>query len=538
MLTLTLFAGFLVTQVGDAQHAPSKAGPQVRIDAGTLQGATDASAGVLVFRGVPYAAPPTKDLRWGPPQTVARWTGIRSAETFGSACPSAGPPGIQSEPRSAATRAAGEQKDEDCLYLNVWTATISSNERRPVLVWLHGGGGVGGSGAIRSLDGSALARKGVVVVTLNYRLGLLGFLAHPALSAESPHRVSGNYALLDQIAGLKWVQRNIMQFGGDPKRVTVGGDSAGARSVATLIVSPFAAGLFQRAILQSGTGMDDAVESKDAGEAHGLRLATMLGVEGTDAGAAQALRAVSADDLLSTFAKWRFIIGGPPAPTIARALVDGWVIPLPVDQALKRGKFNKVPIIIGTNSDEGTLAIRETPLRNVQEFHQALRRWYFDETGILAEAYPVTDEILPVLQRLWGEEKYGAPTRAFARLASASGARVFLYYFTRVGDGPAQSLGAFHGSQAPFAFGQFTIAPNLGRTPYDSALSQTMSDYWVAFATNGDPNGSGRPSWPLYEMKTDEYLELGRNIAPRQGLRRAQFDALDRLARDGGAIRP
>jgi para-nitrobenzyl esterase len=513
-------------------------GPRVRIDAGTLEGAADTSTGILLFRGIPYAAPPTRDLRWRPPQAAVRWTGIRSANVFGSACPSAGPPGTQLQSRSAAGGAGGEPKDEDCLYLNVWTATISPKERRPVVVWLHGGGGVGGSGAIPQLDGSALARKGVVVVTLNYRLGLLGFLAHPALSAESPHEVSGNYALLDEIAGLQWVQRNISQFGGDPKRVTVGGDSAGARSVATLIVSPLAAGLFHRAILQSGTGMDDAVESKDAGEAHGLQVAKMLGVEGTDGSAAQALRAINQANLVSTFAKWRLMIGGPPAPTIARAIVEGWAIPLPVDQALKGGKFNKMPILIGTNADEGTVAIHETTLRNVQEFHEALGHWYADKAGILAGTYPVADEILPVLQRLWGEEKYGAPVRAFARLASASGARVFLYYFTRVGDGPAQSLGAFHGSQIPFAFGQLTIAPNLGRTPYDSVLSQTMSDYSVAFATNGDPNGSGRPSWPLYEMKTDEYLELGRNIGPRQRVRKAQFDALDRLARDRGAIRP
>jgi len=296
---------------------------EVRIDAGQLRGLPDPT-GVLVFRGIPFAAPPVGDGRWQAPKPPHPWPGIRQATSFGARCPQ------QRGPAGAGPGALASS--EDCLFLNVWTTAPNAGGRRPVLVWFHGGGGVGGTGGIPALDGRALAQKGLVVVTVNYRLGLLGYLAHPALSAESPRRVSGNYALLDQIAALQWVQRNIATFGGDRSRVTVGGSSAGARGVATLLVSPLARGLFHRAILQSGTGLDDAVESMAAAEAHGVRVAEMLGVRGTGSDAAAALRALPPATLVSTFAAWRSVIEGPPAPTIARSAVDGWAILDPIDQ--------------------------------------------------------------------------------------------------------------------------------------------------------------------------------------------------------------
>ena len=512
-----------ITSEGQAITAQSEQPPQVLIDAGTLQGARDAS-GVFVFRGIPYAAPPVQQLRWRPPHAVEHWSGIRPATAFGARCPQQGSPG----------------GSEDCLFLNVWTATTDTGARRPVIVWIHGGGGVGGTGAAPAQDGRALAAKGAVVVTLNHRLGLLGYLAHPALSAESPQHVSGNYALLDQIAVLQWVQRNIAGFGGDAARVTLAGASAGARSVATLLVSPLASGLFHRAILQSGTGMNDAVESREAAEAHGVRVAEMLGITETTAAAASTLRASSPETLVSTFSKWRLVIEGPPAPTIARSVIDGWAIPQPVDKAMQAGTFHPVPILIGTNADEGTVAIRDTPMQSASELHDALRRWYHDAEGILARTYPVSNAnaILPTLQRLWGDESYGAPSRAFARLAAGRGNAVYVYHFTRVGEGPVQAPGAFHGSETWFAFGQSALDASLGHTRYDASLARTMSDYWVAFAASGDPNGSDRTRWPRYNAAADEYLELGRDIRTKRGLRSVEWDALDRLARSHGAIRP
>jgi para-nitrobenzyl esterase len=394
----------------------------VRSDAGQLRGVRDPT-GVMVFRGIPFAASPVGAARWQPPKPLQAWRGIRPATTFGARCPQQGGEG----------GAGALPTSEDCLFLNVWTTTIDEDAKRPVPVWFHGGGGVGGTAANPTLDGKALAQKGLVVITVNYRLGLLGYLAHPALSAESLRRASGNYALLDQIAALQWVQRNIATFGGDQLRVTAAGSSAGARGVATLLVSPLSRGLFHRAILQSGTGLDDAVESLTAAEAHGVRVAEMMGVRGTGPDAAAALRALAPATLVSTFARWRSVIEGPPAPTIARSAVDGWAIPQAIDRSLQLGTVHQVPLLLGTSADEGTAAIREVPFGSVDELHAALRRWYGDEDGTLARAYPVADtsRLLPTFQRLWGDEKYGAPARAFARLATARGAPVHFYFFSR-----------------------------------------------------------------------------------------------------------
>jgi para-nitrobenzyl esterase len=499
----------------------------VRIDAGRLRGVRDDSD-VSVFRGIPFAAPPVGSARWKAPGPVPAWSGVRQALSFGAGCPQPG------GPPTAGPNVPGTS--ENCLFLNVWTGGPGNNGQRPVLVWFHGGGGVGGNSAAQ--DGRVLARKGVVVVSANYRLGLLGYLAHPALSAESPRRVSGNYALLDQLAVLQWVQRNIRGFGGDPTRVTVGGSSAGARGVATLLVSPLARGLFHRAILQSGTGLDDAVEPLAAAEGHGLRIADMLGVRGTGPEAAAALRAVAPDALVSTFTKWRTVIEGTLAPTIARSAVDGWAIPQPLDRSLQDGTMHPIPILIGITADEGTTGIRDAPVASIAEFGEGLRKWYGDVNGTLARAYPVSEPtaLLAVIQQMWGDDKYGAPARAFARLASMRGASVYFYFFSRVA--PGEVRGAFHGSDVPFAFGQPGRQPGATGTPYDEKLADIMSSYWTAFAATGDPNGQSRPAWPPYDMANGQYLELGETIAARSGLRDAQWDAVDQVARTRGALRP
>src|SRR3954465_12200855 len=285
-LRLTLLTA---TAVAVLLGARNNAAPRVTIDTGTLEGLD--TAGVMVFRGIPYAAPPVGDLRWKPTQAPARWQGVRAARDLGHNC-------MQHQPYSDIDPfAAGVS--EDCLYLNVWTKSLDNRAPRPVMVWIHGGGFFAGFGGEERHNGARLAQKGAVVVTLNYRLGPFGFFAHPALAAESPNHAAGNYGLLDQIAALQWVKRNIARFGGDPSRVTIFGESAGGMSVGSLIASPLAKGLFQRAILESGTGVAVGIGSRDSARAMAFRFADALGVAGAGPDALAHLRALSADTLLA-----------------------------------------------------------------------------------------------------------------------------------------------------------------------------------------------------------------------------------------------
>jgi para-nitrobenzyl esterase len=463
-----------------SSDTPAPAQPRVSADAGILEGRIDSASRVLVFEGIPYASAPVGELRWRPPQAPARWQGVRKADRLARNC-------MQRQVYGDIDAfAAGVS--EDCLYLNVWTQ--STEGRRPVMVWIHGGGFFAGFGGEERHNGGRLTQKGAVVVTLNYRLGPFGFVAHPALTAESPHRASGNYGLLDQIAALQWVQRNIARFGGDPLRVTIFGESAGGMSVGALIASPLAKGLFQRAILESGVGMGPFVQPLDTAEAVGIRVASALGVSGTNASAAARLRAVNAGSVLAA----SFSVAGAPRP-IHWPVVDSYVVPRSVDAALARGGANAVPVIVGSNGDEPSAA-------------------------------------------------FGAPSRAFARLITARGRPAYVYLFTRVGDDSVnRQRGAYHSAEITFAFGRpRPLLESAGRTAYDSTLAEAMSDYWVAFATTGDPNGrpsAGRwPRWPVYDPVTDAYLELGPQIVAKRDLRRALYDSLDAVARARGEVRP
>ena len=443
----------------------------------------DSSSRVTVFRGIPYAAPPVGSLRWRPPQPTKPWPGVRAAKRLGRNCIQHQPYG-DIDPFTAGI-------SEDCLYLNVWTKSLDARaSKRPVLVWIHGGGFWAGFGGEERHNGARLAQKGPVVVTLNYRLGPLGFLAHPALAAESPHHAAGNYGLLDQIAALQWVQRNIARFGGDPSRVTIFGESAGGMSVGSLIASPLAKGLFQHAILESGTGVNIGVVSRDAAQAVAVRFADSLGVRGAGAAAASRLRAINPDTLVAVSLHL-----GPPGQPAFWPVVDGWVLPHAVDSTLLHGAANLVPVIAGTNRDEG-------------------------------------------------DEWMGAPTRSFARLMSARGAPTYVYMFSRVGDDSAnRARGAYHSAEITFVFGRpQPLQPSAGSTPYDSTVAEAMSDYWVSFATTGDPNSgpsAGRwPRWPRFESATDSLLEIGAQIQPRTLVKRAVYDSLDAMARSRGEIRP
>ena len=480
-------ATLLGSATASADRSSATAPPRVTVEGGVLQGAVDSASGVLVFRGIPYAAPPVGALRWRPPRPVQPWRGVRAADRPGHNCMQGQPYG-DIDPYAAGV-------SEDCLNLNVWTAALGSGRPRPVMVWIHGGGFAAGFGGEERHHGARLARKGAVVVTLNYRLGPFGFLAHPALAAESPQRSAGNYGLLDQIEALRWVRRNAARFGGDPSRVTIFGESAGGMSVGALVASPLARGLFQRAVMQSGVGLGARFPIRDSALAQGRRFATRLGVEGDGADAAARLRALPADTLL---ARWLATMapGGVPGQRLApRPIVDGWVLPRPVDSALAGGTAARVPVIVGSNADES-------------------------------------------------DEAFGATARAYARLLTARGGRAYLYQFARSGeDSAGRRVGAPHASEITFAFGRpRPLLAALGRAPYDSTLAEAMSDYWVAFAASGDPNGApsaGRwPRWPAYDARTDAHQELGPEIGSRVAIRRALYDSLDQVARARGEIRP
>ncbi|MEP6733776.1 MAG: carboxylesterase family protein [bacterium] len=461
-----------------AREAVLPAPPRATTDAGIVEGRVDSSGQVLVFEGVPYAAPPIGALRWRAPRPPAKWDGVRPTDRLAHNCMQLQPYG-DIDPYAAGV-------SEDCLYLNVWTT--ASTGRRPVMVWIHGGGYFAGFGGEERHNGATLARKGVVVVTLNYRLGPFGFLAHPALASESPGEGTGDYGLLDQIAALQWVKRNISSFGGDPSRVTIFGESAGGTSVGVLIASPLAKGLFQRAILESGTGTRSILRS-DSALRIGSRVAAALGISGGDA--ATQLRALNADTVLAVSAR----VAGGPAKTLYPASIDGHVLQHSVDSSITLGIANLVPVIVGSNADES-------------------------------------------------QEGFGAPSRAFARLISSHGRSAYLYQFTRAGeDSIGRAHGAFHSGEITFVFGRsHPLLAVAGRAAYDSTLADAMSDYWVAFATSGDPNGAptnGKwPRWPSYERSADETLELGPQIVVRREVRRALYDSLDAIARAHGELRP
>lgn len=476
MLRLALLVVGLASLPGAAHR-----GPRVTIDTGILEGFD--STGVMIFRGIPYATPPVGPLRWKEPEPPAHWTGVRPAFRLGHNC-------VQHQPYGDIDPfAAG--LSEDCLYLNIYTTSLDPHATpRPVMVWIHGGGFWAGFGGEERHNGVPLALKGAVVVTFNYRLGAFGFLAHPALAGESPHHAAGNYGLLDQIAALAWVKRNIARFGGDPSRVTIFGESAGGMSVGSLIASPLAKGLFARAILESGTGVSVGVSSRDSAQRVARDFAESLQAGGTGAEVLRRLRAVTPDSVLKASLQLR----RPGQPAFFPA-VDGYVLPRPVDSAIAMGAANLVPVIAGTNRDEG-------------------------------------------------DEWMGAPTRAFARLMSAQGAPTFVYIFSRVGDDSAnRARGAYHSAEITFVFGRpHPLQLSAGSTPYDSTLAEAMSDYWVAFATSGDPNGAptnGKwPLWPQYETATDRLLEIGPQIGPRTLVKRAAYDSLDAVARAAGNLRP
>jgi para-nitrobenzyl esterase len=498
----------------------------LRIDTGLISGVRDGGDdAVRVYKGIPYAAPPVGKLRWQPPQPASAWDGVRACDEFGASCPQAPYP-----PGSFYARPA-EPQNEDCLFLNVWTAAKTPQEKRPVMVWIHGGALSRGSGSMSVYDGAQLAGRGVVLVTLNYRLGALGFTAHPALSRESAHGSSGNYGLLDQIAALEWVKRNIAAFGGDPSRVTIFGESAGSWSVCSLVATPLAQGLFQRAIGQSGgcfSPMQFLKEERNGfppAEKLGEILAEKLGC----ADAAEplaAMREKSADEVVAAAAK-------SAAHARTRANVDGWMFPEEIFAIYAAGKQNRVPVIVGSNADEGTSLVGPSVPTKMDAWLTSAKRKYGELAERFLKTYPVASDsdVAAAYLHSFRDEWFSWEMRTWARMMSKAGQPAYLYFFTRVPPREdAARYGAYHAAEIVYVF------HNLGKTPWalqppDPRLADAMSAAWVRFATDGDPNGGQLTRWPVYDAAQESYLEFGDTIRAKNGLLEAECDFYDDFVR-------
>lgn len=486
----------------------AQAGPMAQLDTGRIEGVE--TGGVRAFLGLPYAQPPVGDLRWRAPRPAAAWTGVRPATAFAPACPQRGV-SMPGEPPPATS--------EDCLYLNVWTPTKPAAKPRPVIVWIHGGGWTNGATSLPLYAGDALAKQGVVVVSIAYRLGALGFLAHPALSAEDGGS-SGDYGLMDQVAALRWVQRNIGAFGGDPANITIAGQSAGAMSVSLLLAAPEAKGLFHRAIAQSGGVFEPLALAPSYQLAKAERDGAAFG-ETLGATTAAQLRDLPVEALTA-----------PPAARLGHPVIGARVLPLAPWDAYAADHQNRVPLLLGYNAEEARSLTVLSAIR-AATFQADLAKTFGSLPPALLANYPYTDDTSAQAARGAFERdlRFGWDMWAWARLQVRAGTPTYLYRFSRRPPFPEGSVragwGASHFAELWYMFGRLDQEP-WAWSEADRRLSTTMVDQWVAFARTGDPNGGGRPAWPRFDEADPRVLELGDTIAARpfapDGL--AGFDAV------------
>jgi len=491
----------------------------VAVEGGTIEGVATSNPGVRVFKGIPYAAPPVGELRWKEPQPVVKWTGTRKADQFGPRC---------TQPKvSAYMMFRDSGNSEDCLYLNVWTPAKSASDKLPVIFWIHGGSFLSGASSEPQHDGEVLATRGVIVVSINYRLGIFGFFAHPDLTKESAHHTSGNYGLLDQWAALRWVRDNIRAFGGDPDRITVFGESAGSFSISALMASPLSRDLIAGAIGESGAffGPTFAMKPLSSGEAMGARLATKLSAD------LPALRAMPADKL--TMAALR-----AEAPAAFIPVVDGYFFPAPVSEVFAAGKQSHVPLLAGWNGDEMPFeALLGKDKMTRERLAARFREKYGSEADSLQEAYAAgsDQEALQAARDLAGDEFIGYSTWKWIDAQARTGGKpVYRYLFTRVRPpkpgamlGPVKfsDLGAIHASEIEYVFGTLDSDKEFVWQPEDYKVSELMQAYWTNFAKNGDPNGPGLPKWTAYRHVMR--LDVDAGSAPES--HRDRYEALDRF---------
>jgi para-nitrobenzyl esterase len=493
-----------------------RAADQVKISTGVLEGVAGSKPGIRAFVGIPYALPPVGPLRWKAPESAAKWPGVRMANKFGNRC-------MQTSPFPDMVFQSPAES-EDCLYLNVWTPAKSGAERLPVMVWIHGGGYFSGSGDETRHNGSVLASKGVVLVTINYRLGVLGFLAHPELTKESAHKASGNYALLDQIAALKWVHDNIAAFGGDPSKVTIFGESAGSFAVSAMVASPLANGLFARAIGESGAhfsapgGSLPTMPLADA-EKMGVAFGASLGAKSL-----AEMRALPASAFGKAIAS---------TPTKFSPIVDGYVFPADPWEIFAQGKQAHVPLLAGWNSAESKVMIPAA--QSAAELEAQIRKQFPGKEDVALKVYPVgktPQEVRLTSIALNSDNFIAYTTWKWIEMQVATGhAPVYRYLFdhiipTATGDPPADDPGAQHASDIEFVFSTLDTK-KLAWRDSDRKTSDIIVSYWTNFAKNGNPNGPGLANWPAFDEKTRQVLVLDEHPKAETETNRARYELQD-----------
>jgi para-nitrobenzyl esterase len=559
-IALWLIAAILVTSTSAQEtRKPAQASAVVKVDSGQLQGVE--ADGVISFKGIPFAAPPVGELRWRPPQPTPKWTGVRQAAEFGPSCMQGrgGPPpgagaragaaaaGAQSTPPAPAAAPAAQAPSEDCLYLNVWRPADPAARNLPVMVWIHGGGFVGGSSSSPNTSGVQFAKQGVVLVAMNYRLGRFGFFAFPALSRERPNENKGNYAYMDQLAALQWVKRNIAAFGGNPNNVTIFGFSAGGVSVHSMLASPQARGLFHKAIVHSGGSRDSVLTARPmradgvdpnypvSAETIGIQFAKSMGIEGTDQAALAKLRGLSADEVLR---------GAPPQPGVAMPsyettpILDGKLITETAETAYKARRQPRVPLMLGSNSAD--TAGNRIKARTKEEFFARYGQWSAEAKA----AYDPdgTTDLATMVARANDDFGQAEPARFAANAFAANGSPVYLYMFAYVPTAMREQLraGSPHGGDVPFAFGTLGSGRGGAPTPEDLAVSRMMQSYWVNFARTGDPNGSGLPTWPRHVARKDQIFTFRPAGSAGAGpdIRKARLDVTEKATESGKRADP
>ena len=501
-IALTIIAALVVIT---AVFVHAMVPEQVRIDSGLVAGTASGQPTVRVFKGIPFAAPPLGENRWKAPQPVAKWDGVRQADAFGAPCAAgagggrgggggrgAAAPGAAAQAAPAPAAPPREPaRAEDCLYLNVWTSANSPNDRRPVMVWIYGGGFTGGSGGLAWYDGENLAAKGPVIVTFNYRLGSLGFFSHPELAKESGHNASGNYGMMDALAALQWVKKNISAFGGDPNNVTIAGESAGAIMIGAIVGSPQAKGLFHRAIAESGGWM-------------GLMMGRMTSGETAQANGVKTMEALGAKTIAELRAKPMNELTGLSAGGL---VIDGYLIPEDISLTFASGRQNAVDVLTGSNKDEANFGIcgggrgNATPI-TAETFKTNAQRRFGEAADEYVKLYGVTSdaEAQPAAHIACADE-INWNMRQWAVAQAKAGKRAYTYFFTRIptiNGGPSPN-GATHTAEISYAWNNPKGQANQTWNDVDTKLADTMSSYWVNFITKGDPNGNGLPRWPEFK---------------------------------------
>jgi para-nitrobenzyl esterase len=470
-----------------AQKFPST----IKVDGGLISGTNNSTNDIHIYKGIPFAAPPINDLRWREPQPVIAWSGIKNCDAF-SASPIQGKP----VPFGVYTKEfliPDSPISEDCLYLNIWTGARSSSEKRPVIVWIYGGGFVSGGTACSIYDGEAMAKKGIVFVSINYRVGVFGFFAHPELTKGSGHNASGNYGLMDQIAALKWVKKNIAAFGGNPNNVTIAGQSAGSISVNCLVASPLCKGLFKHAIAESGAAFINGM----------FHTGTLKQAEEGGTKTAQAFQAASINDLrkISSEELLKKAQGSGP-------IVDGYVLPDAIANIFAAGKQNDVEVITGWNDDDAFVG----SLKNAEDFKKEAKEKYGNDAETFLKYYPATTdkEAAASQVKVSRDLLFAIQNYTWGNTQSEKGkSKIYIYNFNRKVPATADFVkyGAFHTGEVVYAYNNLKFEDRPWQQA-DHDLAELMSSYWANFAATGNPNGKGLPAWPAYNTKQNKSMQF------------------------------